>query len=114
MPLLHHAEARQAPSTGQRRQPLSARPPALTWKDESKAGGVKFKEEALPPADLAALREAKLAGLSPGTPQVSRGGAPAGSGALDRSTSGGGSASTQVVLPRHRAAVERYFERPRK
>jgi hypothetical protein len=34
-----------------------------------------------------------------------------GSGALKGATVGGGSANTQVLLPRHRAAVGRYFER---
>jgi hypothetical protein len=86
----------------------------LTWKEESSADGVKFKEEALPPSDLAAMKEAKLTGLSPGAPQVGRGGAPTSSGALDDSAADGGSASTQVVLPRHRAAVGRYFERAKK
>ena len=32
----------------------------------------------------------------------------------DHAIGDGGSASTQVVLPRHRGAVERYFERTKK
>jgi hypothetical protein len=87
----------------------------LTWKEESKADGVKFKEEALPAADLEALKKSKLAGLSTAAPKVGEGkGRPVGSGALAGAAAGGGSSSAAVVLPRHRAAVGRYFERPAK
>jgi hypothetical protein len=84
----------------------------LTWKDPSSEKGVKFKEEELPPAALSELEKSKLSGLSTGTPQVTKGGKPAASGALAGAATGGGSASTAVVLPRHRGTVERYFDRP--
>jgi hypothetical protein len=87
---------------------------ALTWKEESKADGVKFKEEALPAADLEALKKSKLAGLSTAQPKVGEGkGVPVGSGALAGAAAGGGSSSTAVILPRHRATVGRYFNRPK-
>jgi hypothetical protein len=86
----------------------------LTFGKESTEDGIKFKEEALPTGDLAALKASKLRGLSTGAPEVNKGGKPAASGALSGAAAGGGSASTPVVLPRHRGAVERYFERPAK
>jgi hypothetical protein len=84
----------------------------LTFGDASSEEGMKFKEEALPPAELEALKESKLTGLSREAPTVEKGGSPSKSGALQGAAAGAGSAHTQVVLPRHRGAVERYFERP--
>ena len=60
-----------------------------------------------------ALRESLLSGVSQGAPNIGKEKAQAGaSGALDRAKAGGGSAMTQVILPRHKGVVERYFERP--
>jgi hypothetical protein len=89
-------------------------PAAMLWKDPTTEDGFKYKEEALPPAKLKALKDSKTAGLSAGSPQKGAEGGPADAGALAGSAAGGGSASTQVVLPRHRGAVERYFDRPGK
>jgi hypothetical protein len=77
---------------------------------ESDESGVKFKEQSLPAARLRALKESKLTGVSTTEPKKGDGG-PAGSGALADAAAGGGSANNPVVLPRHRGAVERYFER---
>jgi hypothetical protein len=87
---------------------------AMLWKDPTTDDGFTFKEEALPPAQLQALKDSKLKGVSAGVPQKGGETGPAESGALAGSTAGGGSASTPVILPRHRGAVERYFERPGK
>jgi hypothetical protein len=88
-------------------------PTKLKFGDESNEDGVKFKEEELPPSQQQALREAQLSGISKGAPPLGKEKPQAGaSGALDRAKAGGGSAMTQVVLPRHKGAVERYFERP--
>jgi DNA-binding MarR family transcriptional regulator len=84
----------------------------LTWGEKTSEEGVKFKEETLPPAALAALKESQLAGVSQGAPQVEKGGGPSRPGALQGAAAGGGSANTQLILPRHRGTVERYFERP--
>jgi hypothetical protein len=85
---------------------------SMLWKDPSTEEGVKFKEEVLPPSSLESLKDSVRAGLSAGAPQKGKGSKDtASSGALDGAASGGGSASTQVVLPRHRQAVERYFDR---
>jgi hypothetical protein len=82
----------------------------MTWGDESSKEGTEFKEVVLPPADLAALKESRITGVSRNAPTGEDGG-PSASGALSGSTAGGGSAHTQTVLPRHRGAVKRYFER---
>jgi hypothetical protein len=70
----------------------------------------KMKEQALPQASLDKLKESKLKGVSLSDPKVEKPGTTT-SGALDNASGGSGSAQTQVVLPRHRGAVERYFER---
>jgi hypothetical protein len=83
---------------------------SLTWKDPSTKEGVSFREAVLPPG---ALGESGLVGVSlgepgPGDAEPSR---PLRPGALDKAAAGGGSAHTPVVLPRHRRAVQEYFER---
>jgi hypothetical protein len=84
----------------------------LTFGKESTLDGVKFKEETLPPSALQALQESKVLGVSPTAPQVETAGAESKPGALTDAKAGGGSANTQVILPRHRETVEKYFARP--
>jgi hypothetical protein len=67
--------------------------------------GVHYKPVVLPPADAAKLKAARA--RAPETrpfekPEV---------GALAGADAGGGAANAPVVLPRYRAAVERYFDR---
>jgi hypothetical protein len=77
------------------------------------ADGYKFKAEVLPPGALASLKSNAV-----GLPGAQRGKAihpkpedlPS-SGALHEAAAGDGSANTEILLPRHRAAVKRYFER---
>lgn len=90
-------------------------PAKLTFGDETSEAGARFKELELPPAALQSLKDSQLAGVSVGDPKekTAKPG-PAASGALDPAASGGGSASTQTVLPRHRRAVEQYFDRSAK
>jgi hypothetical protein len=83
----------------------------MTWSDGTSEQGAKFKEQLLSPSALAGLKDSQLVGRSVGAPQVEKGGASQ-SGALSGANSGGGSAFTQTVLPRHKRAVKRYFERP--
>jgi hypothetical protein len=83
----------------------------MSWKDPTTEDGFKFKQEALPPARLQALKDSKLSGVSSGSPQKGNEGGPVESSALSGAAAGGGSASTQIVLPRHRGTVERYFSR---
>ncbi len=87
---------------------------AMQWKEPTSEDGFKFKEVTLPPAQLQALKDSRIKGVSAGAPQKGNEAGPAESGALAGSAAGGGSASTQVVLPRHRGAVERYFDRSKK
>jgi len=84
---------------------------AMTWTDGSSEKDAKFKEKVLPPSSVAGLKDSQLAGLSATAPAVDTSGVAA-HGALNKAASGGGSAYTQTILPRHRGAVKRYFERP--
>jgi len=83
----------------------------MSWQQESSEQGVKFKEQVLPPASFAALKDSKLAGVSLGTPSEETPTSTATSGALTNATAAGGSANTQTILPKHKATVKRYFER---
>ena len=86
-------------------------PADLTFGKPTEETKHDFKEQALPPGTVADLKQSRLQGVSPSAPKVEPGGTVS-SGALAAASSGSGSANTQVVLPRHKAAVERYFERP--
>ena len=81
----------------------------MTWTDRSSERGAKFKEQVLP-SSLASMTDSELIGRSTGAPGVEKNGSQQ-SGALRGASTGGGSAFTQTVLPRHRGAVNRYFER---
>ena len=83
---------------------------AMTWTDGSSEKDAKFKEKLLPPSSLAGLKDSQLLGLSASAPTADTKGVAA-HGALNNTASGGGSAYTQTILPRHRGAVKRYFER---
>jgi hypothetical protein len=87
---------------------------SLTFGKPTSEEGFKFKEEVLPPSSLEALKKSKVINVGRVAPKVGDPIAPAEAGALAGAAVGGGAANTQVVLPRHRAAVERYFERPGK
>lgn len=78
----------------------------MTWKDETPEAGARFREQALPPGSLG---ESQLVGLSAAAPEPARRTAPA-AGALGASGAGA-QAYVAPVLPRHRGAVRRYFER---
>jgi len=84
---------------------------AMTWTDGASEKDAKFKEKVLPPSSVAGLNDSQLVGLSATAPAADTGGVAA-HGALNNAASGGGSAYTQTILPRHRGAVKRYFERP--
>ena len=84
----------------------------MTWSDSTTEEGAKFKAEALPLSDISSLEDSKLVGLSVGTPSVNTSSGSSQSGRLSGATAGGGSSFNQTVLPRHKEAVKRYFERP--
>ena len=84
----------------------------MTWSDGATEEGAKFKTEALPLSNIASLEDSELVGLSAAAPSVETSGVPPESGGLSGATAGGGSSVSQTVLPRHKGAVKRYFERP--
>jgi hypothetical protein len=84
---------------------------AMTWTDGSSEKDARFKEKVLPPSSIAGLNDSQLVGLSASAPTADTSGVAA-HGALNSAASGGGSAYTQTILPRHRGAVRRYFDRP--
>ena len=87
----------------------------LTFGDESSEDGARFKEQELPPSELRKIKESALEAITMGTPKKNEGGPVASRpGALSGARAGGGSATGQTVLPRHRGAVGRYFDRPGK
>ena len=82
----------------------------MTWRDPASNEGVEFKSEALPPSTLEALKNAERLGVSAGSHKPADGTEIITSGALGRAATEGGSAAKHTVLPRHRAAVEQYFQ----
>ena len=86
----------------------------LNFGDRSSDAGAKFKEEALPPSELAALKQSQLTGVGRAPPKPNPHAGPPQAGGLTGAAAGGGSANAAPVLPQHRAAVGRYFDRPMK
>ena len=81
----------------------------MTWQDKSSEDSLKFKENALPPSTH--LSDAQFVGVSRSAPQLSGDDVAAEHGALASAQGSGGSANTQVILPRHKQAVQRFFKR---
>lgn len=82
----------------------------MTWSEGSDENNAKFKEKALPPGSVAGLQDSQMIGLSASAPEIQKGNLSA-HGALNNSATGGGSAYTQTVLPKHKGAVKKYFDR---
>jgi hypothetical protein len=85
----------------------------IAWNHDTREEGAKFKEETLPPADLAKLKESLLMGLGRADPKNNADVTGSKGGNLASAARGGGAANTQVVLPRHKNTIERFFARPR-
>lgn len=83
----------------------------MTWGKPGSEDGFKFKEEMLPPGAIDALKSTPILEVPGAGGILKRSGETASSGALHGAAAGSGSANSQVILPRHRASVERYFER---
>ena len=66
----------------------------------------------MPPGALAKLKESMLVGVGQTDPDANQQKGPSQGGALKSAQAGGGSANTQVILPRHRTTVEKFFVRP--
>jgi hypothetical protein len=73
--------------------------------------GTAFKERALPPAALSNLKNSLRLGTSKGAPKPTTDGYTYTTGALTGAQSDDGSTRTHTILPKHREAVERFFER---
>jgi hypothetical protein len=84
----------------------------MQFGDPSTEDDAEFKEEKLAPS--VPLSQAKLAGVTITAPEVTGGEAVLSKGALGKAGSGGGSALTAPVLPRHRSTINRFFDRPRR
>jgi len=82
----------------------------IQWSDGSKEEGAKFKEQSLPPASLAQLKESIKVGISRAEPKAGEATASQGGGLVGAAVGGGG-AHAATLLPQHRAAVQRFFAR---
>ena len=83
----------------------------MTLGDRSEESGTKFEEVALPPSQSIRPEDLQLIGTSEEAPQLGDGTAQPSVGVGNGSAGKGGGANTQSVLPRHRQAVKRYFQR---
>jgi hypothetical protein len=86
------------------------------WGNETSPQANRFREAALPPPALAARQEEQNRPHRAGRPFQGPSldddpEGPVRSGALEGADAGGGSAAAAALLPRHRAAVLRYFDR---
>ena len=82
----------------------------LLYGNNSSEEGSEFEEQKL--GLSVPLEQAKLAGVTITAPKVTGGEAILGKGALNTAQAGGGNALSAPVLPRHRGAVKRFFQRP--
>ena len=84
-------------------------PPApVTWQDTSE-DGAKFKEQAL--NSIVRPTDSQFVGVSRAAPELSAASVVAEHGALGSAQGNGGAANTQIILPRHKQAVQRFFKR---
>lgn len=81
----------------------------MTWQDKSSEDNVKFKENSLPPSSH--LSDAQFVGVSQSAPELSADTVTTEHGALASAQASGGSANSQVILPQHRQAIQRFFKR---
>ncbi len=81
----------------------------MSWDNDTSEADQKFQEHALPPSSH--LDDAQLVGVSKAAPELAKNDVAAGHGALDNTVASGGSAHAQVVLPEHRQAVRKFFQR---
>jgi len=84
----------------------------LAWNQNTKEEGAKFKEEVLPPGELAKLKDSLVLGVGKVDPKTGKEISVSQGGTLSINK-GGGAAHTQTVLPQHKAAVEKFFARPK-
>jgi len=83
----------------------------MVWADPSSSDNTAFKEQVLPPATMAALKDSHLAGVSVSAPSAADGQENLEAGTLSGAEAGSGQAVRHKVLPKHKAAVQGYFQR---
>ncbi|MGA4643970.1 hypothetical protein [Limisphaera sp. 4302-co] len=81
----------------------------MIWKEATEEDGARFQERVLPPG--AGPADLQRVGLSWGAPEEAPADLPVAHGALSGAPAGSGVTRAQVVLPRHREVVQRYFRR---
>jgi len=82
----------------------------MTWTDGTSEENAKFIPTVLTLGELSALEQSQTIGMSAAAPETTAA-STATFGALAGAKSGSGSAHTQQLLPRHRGAVKRYFQK---
>lgn len=100
-----HKRGRGGPGGGGPEAPMD-------WDNDTSEANLKFQEHALPPSSH--LADAQTVGVSKAAPELAKNDVVEQRGALDNATAGGGSAHTQVILPEHRQAVQKFFKRDEK
>ncbi len=82
----------------------------MTWTDGTEENGAGFKEQTISPTALADIQNSERTGMSISAPENNEEAVMI-SGALTGTGTGGGSARSQVILPRHSRSVQEYFKR---
>jgi len=70
-----------------------------------------LQAQSLPPATLEALRHSQLQAVSATSSPIDTQAPPSQGGQLNTHNTGNSSATTQVILPRHRGTIQRFFNR---
>jgi len=83
----------------------------LNFSRESSEHSLKFKDEALPSPASTDLEDSVAIGMAISAPQIESSDGQQLSGPVDWQKSDKSGGESDVILPRHRSAVKRYFER---
>jgi len=83
----------------------------LNFSRESSEHSLKFKDEALPTPASTDLEDSVAIGMAISAPQIDTAEGQGSSGPVDWQKSDKSGGESDVILPKHRSAVKRYFER---
>jgi len=100
-----HKRGRGGPGGGGPEAPMD-------WDNNTSEDNLKFQAHALAPSTH--LEDAQMVGVSKAAPELAGNDVTPQHGALANAAAGGGSGHTQVILPEHRQAVQRFFKRDEK
>lgn len=84
----------------------------MDWDNNTSEDNLKFQEHILPPSPH--MDDAQLVGVSKAAPELAKNDLAVEHGALDNANASGGSAHSQIILPEHRQAVQKFFKRDEK